>query len=79
MSTIEVTDEPVPLSDVVRAIRRATGWSQNGVARRARVNQGLLSAMLNGKDNSKPAERRVRRLGERLRKAGRLDGQGVGA
>jgi transcriptional regulator with XRE-family HTH domain len=81
MSTIEVAPEtaPTPLSDVVVAIRRATGLTQNGVARRARVNQGLLSALLSGKAVSRPAERRIRRLAgrlaERLQKAGKLDGQ----
>jgi transcriptional regulator with XRE-family HTH domain len=82
MSTVEVADEPTapPLSELVAAIRKATGWSQNAVARRARINQGQLSLMLSGKQTSKPAEQRVRRLAERLQKAGKLPaGNGGGA
>jgi transcriptional regulator with XRE-family HTH domain len=84
MSTPEIVTEVPPLKAEVEAIRKATGWSQNRVARRARVNGGLLSGLLSGRFNplapkSKTAEARVRRLAEQLRKAGRLDGQGVGA
>jgi hypothetical protein len=37
----------------------------------------LLSALLSGKAVSRPAEQRIRRVAERLRKAGKLNGQGV--
>jgi transcriptional regulator with XRE-family HTH domain len=78
MSTSQiVVEDPVPLTVVVQAIRQATGWSQNGVARRARVNGGLLSGLLSGKFKSREADRRVRCLAEKLRKAGKLDWPGV--
>jgi transcriptional regulator with XRE-family HTH domain len=61
---IEVLEEVAEqsLREVVLAIRRATGLTQNGVARRARVNEGMLSALLNGKATSRPAERRIGQL-----------------
>ena len=73
MSTPEIaTEESGPVSAEVAAIRRATGWSQNKVARRASINPGVLSGLLSGRFKSQPAVGRIRRLADRLRRAGKL-------
>ena len=69
---------PTLRAEVLTACR-ALRISQNAFARKAGLNPGLFSRVLHGKLTSAPAERKARRLLERLRRSGKLDGAGTGA
>jgi transcriptional regulator with XRE-family HTH domain len=63
-----------PLRAEVLAACRALGWSQNRFARRAGVNEGVFSRVLNRRMVSAPCERAARRLLRRLEREGKLNG-----
>jgi hypothetical protein len=61
----------------VLAACRVLRISQNKFARKAGIDPPVFSRVLNGKMTSAPCEQKARRLLERLRKAGKLDGRAL--